>query len=44
MQANIHDKTVKPNGKNERKFVISTNDKATYAVLIGNTARVCNTN
>ena len=44
MQAIKHDKTVKPNGKNERKL-LSTNDKATYVVLIGlgNTVRVCNT-
>ena len=42
VQANKHDKFMKPNEKNERKAV-EYYKKATYAVLIGDTVRVCNT-
>ena len=42
LQGKKHDKTVKSNEKDERK-VVEYYKKATYAVLIGNTVRVCNT-
>ena len=42
VQAKKHDRTVKPNEKDERKAV-EYYKKATYAVLIGDTVRVCNT-
>ena len=41
-QAKKHDKTIKANEKDERKAV-DYYKKATYAVLIGDTVRVCNT-
>ena len=42
LQSPKHDKVIKSDKKDERKF-IDYYKKATYAVLIGNTVRVCNT-
>ena len=42
LQSTKHDKIIKSDKKDERKFT-DYYKKATYAVLIGNTVRVCNT-